>query len=163
MSKDSKQAIGTLVAAVPQQDVGSNPGLPVLRRRGCLGFLHANAAARCEHVRMNGEQCGQPALRGKATCRFHGEAMSADMEMPVPEDAASVQLGLVHVMRALLQRRYDLRECTALLYMLQIAASNLRRLREEMAGTEDEQGESPLRELMEHLRDDAISKQPNRL
>ena len=49
-----------------------------------------------------------------------------------------------------------------MLYALQIAASTLKRLREEMPRADYEE-EDPLRELMEHLRDDAMTKQPNTL
>ena len=131
------------------------------KRAARVGLLHANAAPRCEHIKMSGEQCGGPALHGETMCRFHAEAMSPDVQLPLPEDAASILVGLTRVLRGLQERRCDIRESMAMLYALQIAASTLKRLHEEMPGADFEEEESPLRELMEHLRDDARAKKPN--
>ena len=158
-----EQVKDVLSGAVLPAELPMSRKLLSRKRAARVGLLHANSSPRCEHIKMNGEQCGGPALHGETMCRFHAEAMSPDMQLPLPEDAASVMLGLTRVLRGLQERRYDIRESMAMLYALQIAASTLKRLREEMSPADFEEEESPLRELMEHLRDDAMSKKPNAL
>ena len=89
----------------------------------------ANAAPRCEHIKYNNEQCGCPALRGQDRCRFHVHAEKAlNADLPLPEDAAAVQLAVLRIMRALLNKQIDYKTASLLFYGLQIASMNLKRL-----------------------------------
>ena len=71
---------------------------------------------RCQHLKINGTQCGSPALRRNRFCFFHKRfqderiRLSADRArrgvatfiLPVLEDANSIQIALMQVMRLLL-------------------------------------------------------------
>jgi hypothetical protein len=88
---------------------------------------------RCQHILLSGETCGQPALHGRTVCRFHRAVARrpADFVLPVVEDAASLQLALNRVLRALADDLLTYKKASLLLYGLQIAASNFKRLRDE--------------------------------
>jgi hypothetical protein len=95
---------------------------------------------RCQHIKINGTQCGSPALRRNRFCffhkRFHDERirLSTDrarrrapvFELPVLEDANSIQIALMQVMRLILTQQIDHKSASLLLYALQTASSNLR-------------------------------------
>ncbi len=95
---------------------------------------------RCQHIKVNGTQCGSPALRDEPGCFYHmrwsRKNMQVDltvreqgiMMLPILEDANSVQVGLVEVMRLLATRQIDHRTAALMLYALQTAASNLKRM-----------------------------------
>lgn len=103
-------------------------------------------ARQCEHIMVNGEFCGSPALRGRNYCYFHltyigrrlrAERMheaamarsSADpvaaLELPPLEDANSIQMSLMQVVDAVLHNRLDSKRAGLVLYALQTASSNL--------------------------------------
>jgi hypothetical protein len=98
---------------------------------------------RCQHIKVNGVQCGSPALRRNRFCffhkRFHDERirLAADCArrspgtfiMPVLEDANSIQIALMEVMRLLLSRQIDHKTASLMLYALQTASGNLRHTR----------------------------------
>ncbi len=93
---------------------------------------------RCQHVKINGTQCGCPALRRRRFCFFHRRVeeqrarIAADQfaqkpfEVPVLEDANSVQMGLMQVMQMLALRRIEPKTAGLMLYALQTASANLR-------------------------------------
>ena len=105
-----------------------------------MSFYPSNIA-RCEHIKTNGTQCGSPALRGKHFCYFHkrwrdtrvvlnanrARRSRAVIDMPVLEDAESVQVSLMQIMRLILSGQVEPRTAGLLLYALQTASSNLRR------------------------------------
>jgi len=93
---------------------------------------------RCQHVKVNGVQCGSPALRRKRRCYFH-EGVRAErakvkadhfaqraFEMPVLEDANSVQVALMNVMQMLARGQMEVKIAGLLLYGLQTASANLK-------------------------------------
>jgi hypothetical protein len=93
---------------------------------------------RCQHVKVNGVQCGSPALRRKRRCYFH-EGVRAErakvkadqfaqrrFEMPVLEDANAVQVALMNVMQMLARGQMEVKIAGLLLYGLQTASANLR-------------------------------------
>src|SRR5467141_3185942 len=99
------------------------------------------AAARCRHIKVNGTQCGSPALRNKIFCFYHqndrpivaecysdGEYSTGEILLPVFEDAHSVQSVIRQVMQMVLQKRIERKTASLLLYALQIASSNLKRM-----------------------------------
>jgi hypothetical protein len=100
----------------------------------------------CEHIKVNGEFCGSPALRGRNYCYFHltyiGRRLQADrvqataiakssapsvapLELPPLEDADSIQMALMQVIDAVLHSRLDNKRAGLVLYALQTASSNL--------------------------------------
>ena len=95
---------------------------------------------RCQHIKVNGVQCGSPALRRHRFCffhkRFHDERIRlaadrarrgpATFTLPVLEDANSIQIALMQVMRLLLSNQIDHKTASLLLYALQTASGNLR-------------------------------------
>ena len=95
---------------------------------------------RCQHLKINGTQCGSPALRRNRFCFFHKRfqderiKLSADRArrgvatfvLPVLEDANSIQIALMQVMRLLVAQQLDHKTASLLLYALQTASTNLR-------------------------------------
>jgi hypothetical protein len=95
---------------------------------------------RCQHLKINGTQCGSPALRRNRFCFFHKRfqderiRLSADRArrgvatfiLPVLEDANSIQIALMQVMRLLVAQQIDHKTASLLLYALQTASTNLR-------------------------------------
>lgn len=100
----------------------------------------ANFPSRCQHLKINGTQCGSPALRRNRFCFFHKRfqderiRLSADRArrgvatfvLPVLEDANSIQIALMQVMRLLVAQQIDHKTASLLLYALQTASTNLR-------------------------------------
>ena len=100
---------------------------------------------RCEHIKVNGTQCGSPSLRKKKHCFFHeqwrqqrlniadsvaeipaGVSIAPALNLPVLEDANSVQLAIMQIMGLLLTRQIEHKTAALLLYGLQTASGNLR-------------------------------------
>jgi hypothetical protein len=95
---------------------------------------------RCHHIKVNGTQCGSPALRRNRFCYFHKLyqdqriKLSADRAsrgvptfiLPVLEDANSIQIALMQVMQLLVSQQIDHKTASLLLYALQTASNNLR-------------------------------------
>jgi len=110
----------------------------------------ANAAPRCQHIKLNGQRCGAPALRAKRHCHFHDRiqerAMAEDVSpfLPFVEDATSLQFALMRVMRLLqIGHSIEYKRCALLLYSLQIAASNLKAFMAEQPKTTTADCEQP--------------------
>jgi len=94
---------------------------------------------RCQHIKMNGTQCGSPALRWRRLCFFHDRIkrerakIAADVtaqrrfDLPLLEDANSVQVSLMKVIQMLGSGHLDHRTAGLMLYALQTASINLRR------------------------------------
>jgi hypothetical protein len=93
----------------------------------------------CQHIKVNGTQCGSPALRDKRHCYYHHRwhtrevaAMRKRRErsiaaLPTLEDANSIQVGLAEVVRLLVAREVDHKTGALLLYAMQTAMINLDR------------------------------------
>lgn len=92
---------------------------------------------RCQHVKLNGTQCGSPALRRRRFCFFHDKirceqakiratAPTARFALPLLEDANSVQVALMHVIQMLGSGTIDHKTAGLMLYALQTASNNLR-------------------------------------
>lgn len=94
---------------------------------------------RCQHLKMNGTQCGSPALRRRRHCFFHERIrreqakIAADVnaqrrfDFPLLEDANSVQVALMKVIQMLGSGRLEHKTAGLMLYALQTASSNLRK------------------------------------
>jgi hypothetical protein len=101
--------------------------------------LYPERVARCQHIKINGTQCGSPALRREIYCFFHMRWALKSMEidesrqrerwnatLALPEDADSIQMGLGEVIRLMLTRRVDHRTAALTLYALQTASANVK-------------------------------------
>ncbi len=99
------------------------------------------AAPRCRHIKVNGTQCGSPALRHKNFCFYHHqdrplkvpcyyeqEYPLGEITLPYFEDAHSIQSVLRQVVQMVMQKRLERKTASLLLYALQIASSNLKRM-----------------------------------
>jgi hypothetical protein len=98
---------------------------------------------RCQHIKTRGAQCGSPALRKEAFCYYHSQSrperikikgeggQKAEILVPVFEDANSIQMTVRQVAILLLQDKIDSKKAGLVLYALQIASSNLKRMDEE--------------------------------
>jgi hypothetical protein len=104
--------------------------------------LYPNSIPRCEHIKVNGTQCGSPALKRNHYCYFHKHWQEARivlnanrarrgrpaLDLPVLEDANSIQVSLMQIMRLILSGQIDPKTAGLLLYALQTASSNLKRI-----------------------------------
>jgi hypothetical protein len=100
--------------------------------------LYPITVKRCQHIKINGTQCGSPALRDSKCCYYHIryhwpelEALQNNNEwrkpLPTLEDANSIQVSLAHVMERLVMQEIDHKTAALLLYALQTASMNLKR------------------------------------
>lgn len=104
---------------------------------------------RCQHVKVNGTQCGSPALRRRRHCFFHerirrerskiAAAVSAQrkFDLPLLEDANSVQVALMKVIQMLGSGGVDHKTAGLILYALQTASVNLRNVAFEVRDATD--------------------------
>jgi len=101
-----------------------------------------NFPNRCQHLKVNGTQCGSPALRRNRFCYFHKlhqeqritlgtdqarRTRNLTITLPVLEDANSIQVTLMQVMRLIIAGQIDGKQAGLVLYALQTASSNLAR------------------------------------
>jgi hypothetical protein len=106
--------------------------------------MSSPTAPRCQHVKVSGTQCGSPALRNKTLCFFHQQNRPlpiecyADIEwatgeiyLPALEDAHSIQTVIRQVIQMAMQKRIERKTASLLLYALQVASSNLKRMDQE--------------------------------
>ena len=128
--------ISTLVPRYPADSIRSG-------ERGVEKIMssYPHSIPRCQHIKVNGTQCGSPALRRNRLCYFHKSwqqsriVLNADrarrartvFDLPLLEDANSIQIALMQVMRLILSGQIDAKTAGLLLYALQTASSNLAR------------------------------------
>jgi hypothetical protein len=106
--------------------------------------MQTNPAARCQHVKAAGVQCGSPALRNIKYCYYHQQGRSQAIEyysevpytaietdLPLFEDAYSIQLSIRQVVHMLMHDIIDSKKAGLLLYSLQIASANLKQMKAE--------------------------------
>src|SRR6266849_4042022 len=84
-------------------------------------FLYPPSIARCQHVKVNGVQCGSPSLKNRKLCHFHQRWQQGriqlnanharrsrySLDLPILEDANSIQVALMQGMRLLLTNQVD--------------------------------------------------------
>jgi len=104
--------------------------------------------SRCQHIKVNGTQCGSPAMRRHRFCFYHHHhhaeriEFNADraraarrrkitIDLPVLEDAESIQVSLTQIMRLIISGQIDPKTAGLLLYALQTASANLSRAKFE--------------------------------
>ena len=92
---------------------------------------------RCQHLKINGTQCGSPALRETKYCYYHVRYHWPELEalpnksewrkLPTLEDANSIQVSLANVLERLVMQEVDHKTAALMLYALQTASMNLKR------------------------------------
>jgi len=106
---------------------------------------------RCRHLKVNGTQCGSPALKDHRFCYFHQRwheqklvinsarrvphptrgslgGSRKTLSLPVLEDANAIQLSVMQIMQMLIEGQIDKKTAGLLFYGLQIASSNLKHI-----------------------------------
>ena len=90
----------------------------------------------CRHIKTNGMRCQAPAMTDAHYCYSHARVHVVgktkpgiwdDVNLPVLEDPASIQIAISQVAGALLSSRIDARKAGLLFYGLQIATQNVDR------------------------------------
>ncbi|MBI2677635.1 MAG: hypothetical protein HYX28_02520 [Candidatus Koribacter versatilis] len=113
--------------------------MPSSRETANRMLAAAALSPRCQHIRYNNHRCGAPARRDSNWCVFHAVDYEAFVPASgVPEDAASVQIEIARVIRGLQNGAMEPRAAGLILYGLQLASQNLRRLGEEMPSLEND-------------------------
>ena len=134
------------------------------------------AAARCQHIKVSGIQCGSPALRNKTFCFYHqqnrpvtvecyydGGYATGEINLPVFEDAHSIQTVIRQVVQMVLQKRLERKAASLLLYALQLASSNLKRMElekpqpEQVVTDPDNISQTPMADSGETARETSAS------
>ncbi len=106
--------------------------------------METQPATRCQHVMTSGVQCGSPAIRNLMFCYYHQQGRSQaisyyaeapftaiETDLPLFEDAHSIQLAVRQVAHMLLHKIVDAKTAGLLLYSLQIASANLKHMKAE--------------------------------
>jgi hypothetical protein len=91
----------------------------------------------CTHIKVTGQQCGSPALRGEFFCYFHtriikGVEQRVDMRldsMALLEDHEAIQFSLMNVVDGLVKGTLDRPRARLILQALRIAARNAKEVR----------------------------------
>src|SRR6202795_5402426 len=89
--------------------------------------LYPITVKRCQHIKINGMQCGSPALRDSKHCyyhiRYHWPELEAlpnnhQLHTPLPtlEDANSIQVALAKVIERLILLEIDHKTAALMLY-----------------------------------------------
>jgi hypothetical protein len=99
---------------------------------------------RCQHIKMNGTQCGSPALKSGKLCYHHQECRPERVKVrgdgnktvgqilfPVFEDATAIQMVVRQVAMMVLEKKIDAKSAGLVLYACQIASTNLRQMEDE--------------------------------
>jgi len=144
----------------------------------------SSEAPRCRHIKGNGTQCGSPSLRSKYFCFYHeqhrplfAECYAAekystgDIVLPAFEDAHSIQFVIRKTVQLLLQKRIEGKTASLLLYALQIASSNLKRMELEKPQPEQvvldtvihEKWESPIAPMQEAMPEKEPEKEKEKV
>jgi len=112
----------------------------------------------CTHIKVTGQRCGSPALRGEYFCYFHtrvikGVQQRVDMRlhsMALLEDCESIQLSIMHVVDGLIKGTLEPIRARLIIQALRIAARNAKNVRFE-ARYED-QKQTMVREVPDYAR-----------
>lgn len=103
--------------------------------------MYPRSITRCQHIKVNGTQCGSPSLKSHRLCFFHNRWREAhidftrsgdpveeitSLDLPVLEDANSVQVAIMQVLRLILAKQLEPKIAGLLLYGLQTASLNLK-------------------------------------
>jgi hypothetical protein len=111
--------------------------------------MSINDVPRCQHVKVNGTQSGSPALRRRRFCYFHenyrltqarllaDESKVRICNFPLLEDANSIQVAVMQVIHLLGSGKMDTKVAGLMLYALQTASANMKRVSFEAQNATD--------------------------
>jgi hypothetical protein len=99
------------------------------------GLVAMHQSARCTHLKLNNQTCAAPAMKGKTFCLFHASIYDHMTVPRLPEDAATIQITLGRIIGKLEDGEIEGRNAGLILYALQIASGNLKRLGLELPAT----------------------------
>src|SRR6266849_22551 len=111
--------------------------------------MSINNVPRFQHVKVNGTQCGSPALRRRRFCYFHenyrltqarllaDESNVRICNFPLLEDANSIQVAVMQVIHLLGSGKVDTKVAGLMLYALQTASANMKRVSFETENATD--------------------------
>src|SRR5579883_597305 len=92
----------------------------------------AFGANQCMHMKLDGVQCRQTAMRNQKYCHFHNFLYERDrmpgaerFRLPIAENTASIQACIIPIMRALTHNAIDNKTAGQLLWALQLSSTNL--------------------------------------
>jgi hypothetical protein len=82
---------------------------------------------RCIHIKVNGDQCGSPAVTNAPYCYFHAEVKQKRREFKLPpiENSADVKRAITEVIRAIIEGTLDRSRASQILYGLQLTLNCL--------------------------------------
>jgi hypothetical protein len=114
---------------------------------------------KCTHIKVTGQQCGSPALRGEFFCYFHtrvikGVQQRVDMRldsMALLEDCEAIQLSIMHVVDGLVKGTLDPTRARLIIQALRIASRNAKNVRFDDCYYEDNEQEM-VREVPDYAR-----------
>jgi hypothetical protein len=83
----------------------------------------------CRHIKANGLQCQSRALKGHSFCFYHSKTHTVPDDvkfgpivLPVPEDAAAIQISVARINEAILRGYLDIKKGQLVLSALKLAA-----------------------------------------
>jgi hypothetical protein len=110
----------------------------------------------CRHIKTNGCRCRSPRLTGRDLCYFHARSYERqgsmvrshspigtgtptytptiqpiEIDLPILEDAESIQISISLLVAALATNRIDAKRAAVLLYGLQLASTNAKSITTE--------------------------------
>lgn len=110
----------------------------------------ANRRPRCQHIKPSGLRCGSPAMRRIDYCYYHKRTHIGPRllypTLMMLEDAHGIQAALMEVLCAMLEGGLTEKQAALMLYALQTAASNLKRVQDldpDQVATEEPEHDRP--------------------
>lgn len=94
----------------------------------------ANRAPRCGYMKSSGELCKAPKMKGQEYCCMHLAMIAAkekDFELPPLDDANALQVAITRGARGVLTGSLDEKRAMRLAYYLQLAVTNVSRVKFE--------------------------------
>ena len=137
--------------------------------------MPTNEAPKCQHIKTNGTQCGSPALNDNQFCYYHQHCRpltwtyqcgsyrnysQTEFTLPVLEDAHAIQMTLRQVVELVLKHRIDDKKAGLVLYALQIAPSNLKRIEREQPKPEEVVTDTEMRPAVETPEEEEANREP---
>ena len=86
---------------------------------------------RCQHIKVNNQQCGSPALKHHRFCYFHGELRGKKpnyLRLPILEDHRAIQMAITKVCQGICDGSIDNKRGSILFYGLQVASAAVPRM-----------------------------------
>jgi hypothetical protein len=97
------------------------------------GLKKAKNSRRCDFVKLDGQRCGSPALKGQKTCYYHGDERARRLEeqaatifdVSTLDDRFTVQVAITRICKQLADKSIDEKTGRAIISALRLAQRNL--------------------------------------